>query len=62
MRTGRSSERTGPRRRVKVRARRELLARPADVWAFVSEPHNLPDWWPGIAGVHPDEILMPYQQ
>jgi uncharacterized protein YndB with AHSA1/START domain len=39
---------------VKVRARRELLARPADVWAFVSEPHNLPDWWPGIAGVHPD--------
>jgi uncharacterized protein YndB with AHSA1/START domain len=39
---------------VKVRAKRELLAPPEDVWAFVSEPHNLADWWPGIAAVHPD--------
>jgi uncharacterized protein YndB with AHSA1/START domain len=39
---------------VKVSAKRELLAPPADVWAFVSEPHSLPDWWPGIAGVQPD--------
>jgi uncharacterized protein YndB with AHSA1/START domain len=39
---------------VKVRAERELLAPPEDVWAFVSEPHNLPDWWPGIAAVQPD--------
>ena len=39
---------------MKVSARRELLAPPADVWAFLSEPHNLPDWWPGIAAVRPD--------
>jgi uncharacterized protein YndB with AHSA1/START domain len=39
---------------VKISARRELLAPPADVWAFLSEPHNLPDWWPGIAAVRPD--------
>ena len=39
---------------VKVRAKRELLAPPADVWAFLTEPHNLPDWWPGIAAVEPD--------
>lgn len=34
--------------------RRELLASPADVWAFVAEPHNFPDWWPGVAAVEPD--------
>jgi len=39
---------------VKVTAKRELLAAPLDVWAFLSEPHNLSDWWPGIAAVHPD--------
>jgi uncharacterized protein YndB with AHSA1/START domain len=39
---------------VKVSAKRELLAPPADVWAFLTEPHNLADWWPGIAAVHPD--------
>jgi uncharacterized protein YndB with AHSA1/START domain len=39
---------------MKIAAKRELLAPPADVWAFLSEPHNLPDWWPGIAAVHPD--------
>jgi uncharacterized protein YndB with AHSA1/START domain len=32
----------------------ELLASRADVWAFVSEPYHLPDWWPGITGVEPD--------
>ena len=37
-----------------VEDERELLAEPADVWAFVSEPHHLPDWWPGIAAVEPD--------
>jgi uncharacterized protein YndB with AHSA1/START domain len=35
-------------------ATRELLASRADVWAFLAEPHNLPDWWPGIRGVDPD--------
>ena len=39
---------------MKVRAKRELIAPPQDVWAFLSEPHNLSDWWPGIAAVHPD--------
>jgi hypothetical protein len=36
------------------RAERELLAPRADVWAFLSEPYNLPDWWPGISGLQPD--------
>jgi uncharacterized protein YndB with AHSA1/START domain len=35
-------------------ATRELLARRADVWAFLAEPYHLPDWWPGITGVEPD--------
>jgi len=35
-------------------ARRELLASREDVWAFLSEPMRLPDWWPGLRGVHPD--------
>jgi uncharacterized protein YndB with AHSA1/START domain len=37
-----------------VRAERELLAPRADVWALVSEPYHLADWWPGYTGVHPD--------
>lgn len=37
-----------------VEDERELLADPQDVWAFVSEPHHLADWWPGIAAVEPD--------
>ena len=32
----------------------ELLASRADVWAFLSEPYHLTDWWPGITGVEPD--------
>jgi uncharacterized protein YndB with AHSA1/START domain len=39
---------------VRVAAKRELLAPPDDVWAFLSDPHNLPDWWPGVAAVQPD--------
>jgi uncharacterized protein YndB with AHSA1/START domain len=39
---------------MRVAAKRELLAPPQDVWAFLVEPHNLSDWWPGIAAVHPD--------
>jgi uncharacterized protein YndB with AHSA1/START domain len=37
-----------------VRASRELLAPIEDVWDFVAEPHNLPNWWPRVGGVHPD--------
>src|SRR5207249_873445 len=35
-------------------AARELLASRADVWAFLSEPYRLSDWWPGILGLEPD--------
>jgi uncharacterized protein YndB with AHSA1/START domain len=31
-----------------------LLAPIDDVWAFLAEPYNLSDWWPGISGVVPD--------
>jgi len=33
----------------------ELLAPRADVWSFLAEPYHLPDWWPGITGVQPDQ-------
>jgi uncharacterized protein YndB with AHSA1/START domain len=35
-------------------ADRTLLAPVDDVWAFLAEPYNLADWWPGISGVEPD--------
>ena len=35
-------------------ATRDLIAPRADVWRFLSEPYNLPDWWPGISGLQPD--------
>jgi len=35
-------------------ATRELLAAPAEVWAFLAEPHHLADWWPGVVAVEPD--------
>lgn len=35
-------------------ADRVLLASLEDVWAFLAEPYNLADWWPGIGGVEPD--------
>ena len=35
-------------------ASRELLASRDDVWAFLTEPHRLADWWPRIRGVQPD--------
>jgi uncharacterized protein YndB with AHSA1/START domain len=38
----------------RYRAQRVLLAPLDDVWAFLAEPYNLGDWWPGIAGVEPD--------
>ena len=31
-----------------------LFAPLADVWAFLAEPYNLADWWPGVSGVEPD--------
>jgi hypothetical protein len=37
-----------------IRADRVLLARRDDVWALVSEPYHLPDWWPAYSGVEPD--------
>ena len=24
------------------------------MWAFLAEPYNLPDWWPGVGGLQPD--------
>jgi uncharacterized protein YndB with AHSA1/START domain len=38
----------------RVAATRTLLASREDVWALVSEPHHLPDWWPGYRAVRPD--------
>ena len=35
-------------------ASRTLLASRSETWEFLSEPYNLADWWPGIAGVQPD--------
>jgi uncharacterized protein YndB with AHSA1/START domain len=35
-------------------AERTLLAPIDDVWAFLAEPYNLADWWPGIGGITPD--------
>jgi len=37
-----------------VSVSRELLAPLDDVWAFVAEPHNFPNWWPRVGGVQPD--------
>jgi uncharacterized protein YndB with AHSA1/START domain len=39
---------------MRMTASRELYASRPDVWAFLTEPFNLPDWWPGAAGVQPD--------
>ena len=38
----------------RVEATRELLAPREDVWRVISEPYQLPDWWPGIGGLEPD--------
>ena len=39
---------------MKAEATRELDASRADVWAFLTEPYHLSDWWPGITSVRPD--------
>lgn len=31
-----------------------LVASREDVWALVTEPYHLPDWWPAYTGVEPD--------
>jgi uncharacterized protein YndB with AHSA1/START domain len=33
---------------------RELLAAPQEVWAFLAEPTQLADWWPGVVAIEPD--------
>lgn len=35
-------------------AARNLPASRADVWAFLTEPEHLREWWPGIGEVQPD--------
>jgi uncharacterized protein YndB with AHSA1/START domain len=35
-------------------ADRTILAPLDDVWAYLAEPYNLADWWPGVSGVEPD--------
>ncbi len=37
-----------------IEATGELQASRNDVWALVSEPYHLPDWWPAYQGVKPD--------
>jgi uncharacterized protein YndB with AHSA1/START domain len=39
---------------VRVKAERDLLALPGDVWALLAEPRHLSDWWPGYRVVRPD--------
>jgi uncharacterized protein YndB with AHSA1/START domain len=39
---------------VRVKAERELLATPGDVWALLAEPRHLSDWWPGYRTIRPD--------
>jgi uncharacterized protein YndB with AHSA1/START domain len=37
-----------------IEATGELESERRDVWALVSEPYHLPDWWPAYTGVQPD--------
>jgi uncharacterized protein YndB with AHSA1/START domain len=39
---------------VRIEEQKELIANRADVWALLSEPHHLSDWWPGYTTVRPD--------
>jgi uncharacterized protein YndB with AHSA1/START domain len=39
---------------VRLEASAELLSPPEDVWALVSEPYHLSDWWPGYRGLQLD--------
>ena len=37
-----------------IEAEKVLLSPREDVWALISEPYHLPDWWPAYTGVQPD--------
>jgi Polyketide cyclase / dehydrase and lipid transport len=39
---------------VRIAAERELIAPLDDVWALLSEPRHLSDWWPGYSSIRPD--------
>jgi uncharacterized protein YndB with AHSA1/START domain len=39
---------------VRIEAQAELLAARSDVWALLTEPRHLSDWWPGYASIRPD--------
>ena len=39
-----------------IEATRQIESPRADVWALVSEPYHLADWWPGYSGAHPDRL------
>ena len=39
---------------VKIKAERNLVAPPSDVWALLLEPRHLSDWWPGYRTIRPD--------
>jgi uncharacterized protein YndB with AHSA1/START domain len=39
---------------LRVKAERDLLAPPGDVWALLAEPRHLSDWWPGYRVIRPD--------
>jgi uncharacterized protein YndB with AHSA1/START domain len=39
---------------VRIEAQRELIAVRGDVWALLSEPHHLSDWWPEYTTIRPD--------
>ena len=39
---------------MRIEAQKELIATRDDVWALLSEPHHLSDWWPGYTTVRPD--------
>jgi hypothetical protein len=38
----------------RIEATDVLASERPDVWALVSEPYHLPDWWPAYTGVKPD--------
>jgi uncharacterized protein YndB with AHSA1/START domain len=39
---------------VRIQEQRELIAVRDDVWALLSEPRHLSDWWPEYTTVRPD--------
>lgn len=39
---------------MRLRAEKNLLALPRDVWPLLAEPRHLSDWWPGYTAVQPD--------